>query len=163
MTEPTWREETLEHLQEVGLLCTHWAYLEWMLEISVWWFLGCLNTGDPADGQVITGNLNCESLARKAFQLSHRMLSEPSERDVFNEVRCRVRAVVEERNLVVHGRRAVSPDELITATVSRGTVKYKPQPLPLMRIRSLNLEIGRIIDELEPVLVRHHVIKTIAA
>jgi hypothetical protein len=119
MALPQWRDETSEHLQEVGLVCTQWAYLEWMLEISIWWFLGFLDTGDPTDGQTLTGTLNCESLARKASLLSHRKLAEAEERDVLARVLSRVSKIVEERNLVVHGRRSVSPDETVTATVTR--------------------------------------------
>lgn len=163
MADPQWRDETSEHLQEVGLVCTQWAYLEWMLEISIWWFLGFLDSGDPTDGLTLTGTLNCESLARKASQLSHRKLVEAGERDLLVRVLSRVSKIVEERNLVVHGRRSVSPDEIVTATVSRGPAKNQTRPMPLTRIRSLNLEIGLIINELEPLLAKHGVVKTSAA
>jgi hypothetical protein len=57
-------EDVAAHLMEVGLLCSQWAYLEWLLERAIWWFLDLRKT--PTDGQTVTAGLSIDALARKA-------------------------------------------------------------------------------------------------
>jgi hypothetical protein len=61
MTE---RPDVIAHNQEIGLLCTQWAYLEWLLEQTIWWLLDLTDT--PYDARPLTGGLSIENLARKA-------------------------------------------------------------------------------------------------
>jgi hypothetical protein len=100
------------------LLCTQWAYLEWLLEIAVWWFIGLLNT--PSDGRVLTGSFGIDALARKARDLTHRKLSDPAERDKIAEVARRITEVIDERNLAIHGVRSLQPGDTVLAAVARG-------------------------------------------
>ena len=69
------RDFIAAHYQEVGLLCTQWAYLEWLLELAHWWLLGLLN--NPREGRVITGNLPFNVVARRVSGLAHLRLSRP--------------------------------------------------------------------------------------
>jgi len=72
MDENTQFTEIDWHFREVGLICAHWAYLEWLLEITLWWLLGL--PLDGKDGRVITGSLPIHALARRAAELAHRKL-----------------------------------------------------------------------------------------
>jgi hypothetical protein len=56
--------DVIAHNQEIGLLCTQWAYLEWLLEQTIWWLLDLTDT--PNDARPLTGGLSIENLAQKA-------------------------------------------------------------------------------------------------
>ena len=49
------------------------------------------------------------------------------------------------------------PDEAVLARVTRGKYKGTLQHLPLIRLRSLNDEVARIIAVIEPLLHSHGV------
>ena len=73
------------HLQEVGLLCTQWAYLEWMLEIAIWWFRDLLDATD--DERIAeTGGKPISVLAREARNVASRKLTSASELDAMIDV-----------------------------------------------------------------------------
>jgi hypothetical protein len=144
------------HLQQVGWLCSQWAYLEWLLEKAIWWFLDLKKT--PSDGQTVTGGLSIDALARKARDLAHRKLSTKSDLKAMADIATRLKAIIDERNLAIHGVRSVQPDNTVQATVTRGPYKYQPQPLSSIRLRSLNDEVARLIGVIEPLLHRHGVI-----
>ena len=55
----------LAHNSQVGLLCTQWAYLEWMLEIAIWWF-GDLLDKTNEERITETGGKPISVLAREA-------------------------------------------------------------------------------------------------
>lgn len=149
-------DETAAHLQQVGLLCAQWAYLEWLLEIANWWFLNLLDGTN--DGRTITGSWNSDTLARKARELAHRKL-DGSDLDAVKEVAAGVEANLGERNLAVHGVRSVKPDEIVRATVARGKYKNTEQVMTPIRLNTLNGEVKRLIDIIEPLLAKHGVIE----
>jgi hypothetical protein len=64
-----------------------------------------------------------------------------------------------ERNLAVHGVRDLLPDATVVARVTRGEYKGTLQHLPMIRLNSLNKEVNRIIDVIQPLLHRHGVIE----
>ena len=132
-----------DHNREVGLLCTQWAYLEWLLEIAIWWFVGLLNA--PADGRVLTGSFGIDALARKARDLAHRKLSTEADLEKIKNVARRVAEIIDDRNLATHGVRSLQPDDTVLAAIARGKYKHEPQKVPLIRLQSLNAEVARII------------------
>jgi hypothetical protein len=148
-----------DHNREVGLLCTQWAYLEWLLEIAIWWFVDLLDT--PDDGRALTGAISIGGLARKARDLAHRKLSTKPDLDAMADIAARVEAVIDERNLAIHGVRSLQPDETVLAAVARGKYRHKPQSVSLLRLQSLNAEVSRIIAVIEPLLAEHGVIEGI--
>jgi hypothetical protein len=139
-----------EHNQEVGLLCTQWAYLEWLLELALWWLLGLLN--QPREGRILTGGLSIDTLARRVSELSSLRIGDANQRATLGRVRVRITDVLDERNLAIHGVRSLQPDDSVLAAVSRGKYKNEPQRMSLIRLRSLNSEVARILAELEPLL-----------
>ena len=54
-----------------------------------------------------------------------------------------------------------SPDDTVLAAIARGKYKHEPQKVPLIRLQSLNAEVGRIIAVIEPLLAEHGVIEGI--
>ena len=145
------------HLQEVGLLCTQWAYLEWMLEIAIWWFRDLLDATD--DERIAeTGGKPISVLAREARNVASRKLTSASELDAMIDVAQRIEDIIDERNLAVHGVRQLLPGETVVARVTRGKYKGTLQSLPTIRLKSLNAEVGRIIAVMEPILHAHGVI-----
>ena len=149
------------HNAEVGLLCTQWAYLEWMLEIAIWWFLDLLDKSDE-ERITATGGKPISVLAREAANIAHRKLTS-AQLDAMKEVAKRIEASLDERNLAVHGVRQLMPDETVVARVTRGKYKGTLQRLPLVRLASLNAEVGRIIAVIEPLLHSHGVVEGITA
>ena len=149
-------DDVVKSVLQVGLICSHWAYVEWLLEITLWWTLGLLNK--KVEGRVITGSLSIDTLALRLTQLSHLKLHDEADRKILEDVRKRIMSSIDERNLAVHGVRSVMPDGTIQAEVARGPLKSKFQVLSLVRLRSLNTELGVILGLLEPLLVRHNVI-----
>jgi hypothetical protein len=148
------------HIAEVGLLCTQWAYLEWMLEIAIWWFLDLL---DKSDGERMTETSGkpVSVLAREAGNIAHQKLTSASELGAIKDAVRRIEESIDERNLAVHGVRSLLPDETVIARVTRGKYKGTLQRLPLIRLRSLNAEVARIIAVIEPLLHAHGVIEGI--
>jgi hypothetical protein len=110
-----------EHLQEVGLVCTQWAYVEWLLELTHWWLLDLLNASKEA--RLITSNLSIDRMASRVAGLSHLPISDVEDRARLAAVETRIKAVVDERNLAVHGIRSWHPECGVTGSVARG--KYK--------------------------------------
>jgi hypothetical protein len=100
-------------------------------------------------------------LARKARDLAHRKVSTKSDLDAMGDIAARVEAIIDERNLAVHGFRSLQPDEILLAAVARGKYKNTLQLLSLIRLRSLNAEVGRIIAVIE--LADHGVIEGVTA
>jgi hypothetical protein len=141
------------HLRDIGLLCVQWPYLEWLLEVTVWWLLGLIDGSN--DGREITGGFGAEALARKAAKLAHRKVTDPAELDAIKEVAARVKDTVDERHLAVHGVREVRPDESVFASVARGKLKNRPQPMPMERLQKLNIEVMEMINIVEPLLAKH--------
>ena len=150
-------DDIQEHLMQVGLVCTQWAHLEWLLELTHWWLLDLLN--NPTEGRPITSGLSIGTLARRVSALCYLKISNVDDRTKFNTIEGRIKAVIDERNLAVHGTRACDPSLGVTASVSRGKYKNEQQKLPLVRLGSLNAEIKSIIAAPEPVLVRYGVIE----
>ena len=150
----------LAHNSQVGLLCTQWAYLEWMLEIAIWWFSDLL---DKTNEERITetGGKPISVLAREAGNIAHRKLTSARELSAMKEVAKRVEECLDERNLAIHGVRQVMPDETVLVRVTGGKYKGTLQHLPLIRLRSLNDEVARIIAVIEPLLHSHGVIEGI--
>lgn len=162
--EAAWRgpdqtddEDIKEHLMQVGLVCIQWSHLEWLLELMHWWLLGLLNA--PTEGRLITSGPSIDAMARRVSGLSHLKISNEADRAQLATIEARIKAVVDERNLAVHGTRSEHPEVGVTASVARGKYKNEPQKLPLVRLRSLNTEIGAIISALEPLLVRYGIIE----
>lgn len=147
-----------EHNMEVGLLCSQWAYLEWMLEIAVWWFGDLLDQSD-AERLTATGGKPISVLAREAHNIAHQKLISASELEALKDVARRIEEIIDERNLAVHGVRSLLPDETVVARVTRGTYKGTLQNLPLIRLRSVNTEVAGIIAVIEPLLHSHGVIE----
>jgi hypothetical protein len=157
MSDHTTDDDIREHLMQVGLACTQWAYLKWLFEITHWWLLGLLDK--EKEGRVITSGLSIEKMARRVCELCHLRISDEADCAQFTLTKERLVAIVEERNLAVHGRRSWHPDHEVTGSLARGKYKNEPQKLSLIRLRSLNSEIGSIISALEPVLVRYRIIE----
>ncbi len=131
--------------------------MEWNLEIAVWWFLGL----PQSDGRTITGGVDICSLARKARDLAHSKLSVKAELDAMADLAKRIEAITDERNLAVHGLREVQPGDAVKATVTRGKYKNSSQSMPLIRLKSLNAEVGWLIAVIEPLLHKHGVVEGI--
>jgi hypothetical protein len=126
----------------------------------LWWLIGFSNR--KAEGRVLTSGLSLETLARKVCDLQHLKISDAKDRQTLKNVRDRISAIVDERNLAVHGVRSADPEgDTITAELSRGQYKSRPQNLSLVRLRSLNVEIMSIITTIQPLLVRYDVIEGI--
>jgi hypothetical protein len=157
-TAPRDGDHVEDHLQEVGLLCAQWAYLEWMLEIAIWWFSDLLDKSDT-ERMTETSGKPISVLAREAGNIAHRKLTSASELSAIKDAMRRIEACVDERNLAVHGVRSLLPDEIVIARVTRGKHEDTLQRLPLIRLRSLNIEVGRLIVAIEPVLFAHGVIE----
>jgi hypothetical protein len=147
--------------EQVGLLCSQWAYLEWMLEIAIWWFSDALEQSEEAR-ITETGGMPISVLARKAGNIAHRKLTSASEINAMKEVAKRIEESIDERNLAVHGIREVMPNEAVRARVTGGKYKGTLQNLPLIRLKSLNEEVARIIALIEPLLQSHGVIGDIS-
>jgi hypothetical protein len=147
------------HNAEVGLLCTQWAYLEWMLEIAIW-FRDLLDKSDY-ERMTETSGKPVSVLAREAGNIAHQKLTSASELNAIKDVVSRIEESIDERNLAVHGVRSLLPDETVIARVTRGKYKGTLQRLPLIRLRSLNAEVARIIAVIEPLLHAHGVIEGI--
>ena len=109
----------LAHHYQIGLLCAQWAYLEWMLEVAIWWFSDLL---DKSDEQRLTetGGKPISVLAREAGNIAHRKLTLKSDIDAMKDIAKRIEESLAERNLTVHGVRTLSPDEVVLARVTRG-------------------------------------------
>jgi hypothetical protein len=147
----------VEHNMEVGLLCSQWAYLEWMLEIAIWWFGDLLDKSEE-ERLTATGGKPISVLARETHNIAHQKLISANELEALKDAASRIENIVDERNLAVHGVRSLLPDETVVARVTRGTYKGTLQSLPLIRLRSLNAEIASIIALIEPLLHSHGVI-----
>jgi len=160
MAEPTQDQLDLVsvHNSQVGLLCSQWAYLEWMLEIAVWWFGDLLDKSDE-DRLAETVGKPISVLAREAGNIAYRKLTSTSELDAMKEVTKRIEEIIDERNLAVHGVRQLVPDETVLARATQGRYKGTLQHLSLIRLRSLNDEVARIIAVVEPLLHSHGVIE----
>jgi hypothetical protein len=145
------------HLLSVGLVCSHWSYLEYLYELTLWWLLGLLN--DETAGRVITGGQSLENLARCCKELSRLRITDPTDRQILEDAYNRLLAIVDERNLAVHGvRSAEETGPLVTGVVSKGKYKSKPQNLSFIRLNTLNTEIVNIMALIEPLLVRLNII-----
>jgi hypothetical protein len=85
MNDHTTDDDVREHLMQVGLVCIQWAYLEWLLELTVWWLLGFLNKAK--EGRAITSGLSIEVLARRISDLCHLRISDISDQSQLNMIR----------------------------------------------------------------------------
>jgi hypothetical protein len=90
-----------EHLKLVGLVCTQWAYLEYLLAVAIWWELNLLD--GSKDGLLITSSFQADKLARMARDLAHRKLTDTKELDTMKHIADEVERLTGERNLAVHG------------------------------------------------------------
>ncbi len=158
MPEPRNISDMNAHLQQVGLLCSQWAYLEWMVEIAIWWFSDLLDASDDKR-TAETGSKPMSILAREMRNIAYQKLLSPSELDAMKDAATRIESIIDERNLAVHGIRQLLPDEtVVVPRVARGKYKGRLQRLPMIRLRSLNAEVARIIAVIEPLLLKHGVI-----
>jgi hypothetical protein len=160
MAKPT-RDQldmVLAHNSQIGFLCTQWAYLEWMLEVAIWWFSDLLDKSDE-ERLTETGGKPISVLAREASNIAHRKLTSKSDLDAMKEIAKRVEESLAERNLAIHGVHTLTPDEAVLARVTRGKYKGTLQHLSLIRLRSLNEEVERIIAVMESLLHSHGVIE----
>ena len=150
----TSRDKDIEaHLLSVGIVCSHWAYLEYLYELTLWWLLGLLN--DEKAGRVITGGQSLENLARRCNELSYLRIPEERDRQILEDSYKRIHAIIDERNLAVHGiRSALKTGPLVTATVTKGKYKSQPQNLSYIRLNTLNTEMANIIALVEPLFMR---------
>jgi hypothetical protein len=144
-----------EHNQQIGFLCSQWSYLEWNLEVAIWWLLGNL---PQSDGRVTTGGIDICSLARKVRELAHREITAQADLDALDDLKKRLEKAVDERNLAIHGLREVGPNNTVLGTVTRGPYKNKPQKTTT-RLKSINAEVGRLIAIIEPLLVKYGVVE----
>lgn len=141
------------YLISVGLVCSHWAYLEYIYELAIWWLLSLLN--DAQAGRTLTGGQSLENLARRCNELARLRMSEVADRKLLGEAYTRILAIVDERNLAVHGvRSAQETGSLVTAIVNKGKYKNQPQTLSIIRLNTLNTEIANIMALIEPLFVR---------
>jgi hypothetical protein len=146
-----------QHLLEVGLVCTQWAYLEWLFEVTQWWILNLLD--HPTEGRLLTGGLNLETLSRRVCDLSHLTIKDEADRAELQKLKDRVIAIKDERDLAVHGVRSIKPGHDVTGTVARGTYKAKPQELSPIRLSSLNRELTAIIKAMTALVVRLRILE----
>jgi hypothetical protein len=137
------------HLQEIGLICAHWAYLEYVLGVTVWWLEG------EAE-QPISTKKDCAPLAGRAAELAAEKLS-AAERDLMERIKADVIRLTPERNLAVHGRGEVLPDETVRVTVTRGPYANAPQQMSPEQLGGLNRELADVNDALNDFLVKHGV------
>ena len=128
---PNDRDMVSVHNEQVGLLCAQWAYLEWLLEVAIWWFNGLLNADDD-EREKATGGKSITALANEAADHAHRKLSSTKEHADINDVARRIKEALDERNLAVHGVRQLMSDESVLARVTRGKYKGTLQRLPPM-------------------------------
>ena len=71
------KQEFEQHLMAVGLVCSQWAYLEFLFEITLWWILGL----EPKEGRIITGGLSIETAAKRICDLAHLRIKDEADRD----------------------------------------------------------------------------------
>ena len=102
-----------------------------------------------------TGGKPISILAREAGNIAHRKLTSKHDLDAMKDIAKRIEESLTERNLAIHGVRTLSPDEVVLARVTRGTL----QNLSLIRLRSLNEEVGQIIAVMESLLYSNGVIE----
>jgi hypothetical protein len=151
MAKPA-EELVSQHLREVGLVCSQWAYLEWLYEVLLFWLIGL--HGRRSEGLIATGAPNLETASKRVCELAHLRITDSADVTLLKSARDRISAVVDERNLAVHGVRSALSPEKVTGQVARGPYKNKPQDLPLIRLASLNVELKSITDSVNPLLVR---------
>lgn len=150
-----------EHLMEVGRLCAHWAYLEWLLELTHWWILGLFDK--PLEGRTITGGLSIEVLAKRVHDLAHLKISDSADIEILKRTVKRIDDIKDDRNLAVHGLRSLQSDETILLAVARGKYKNAVEPMSIIRLNSIVVEVASITAELEPLLVRVGVLDKVTA
>jgi hypothetical protein len=150
-------EFVAQHLREVGLVCSQWAYLEWLFEVLLFWLIGFHNK--PVEGRIATGAPGLETTSKRVCELAHLRLTDIDDMKLLESVRDRIKAVVDERNLAVHGVRSALSAETVVGRVARGPYKNKPQQLPPVRLASLNVELKSITDSVSPLLVRNGIIE----
>jgi hypothetical protein len=149
--------EIEEHLFLVGAICSGWAHLEFLVELALWWQIDFLHR--RTEGRVLTGSLSLEIMAKKVCELYHLKIPDKNDRKILDDVRDRIVAILDERNLAVHGVRQINPANETHAEIARGKYKNKPQKLSNIRLKSLNFEIVAIVQTLEPVLVKYRVLE----
>jgi hypothetical protein len=153
MSDTVRDKDIQDHLLSVGLVCSHWAYLECIYELALWWLLGLLN--DSQAGRAITSGQSLENLARRCNELSRLRVKEAGDRKILDGAYARILAIMDERNLAVHGvRSAHKTGPLITGVVGKGKYKGQPQTLSEIRLNSLNTELMNIMALVEPLFVR---------
>jgi hypothetical protein len=146
-------------LVEIGKICVHWAYLEFLLEVTYWWIFNLHNRHE--EGRILTGSLSIELLSGRVRDLAHLKIADPVDREVLSAVAKRIDVIKDDRNLAVHGVRAMLPDKSVHAWAARGKYKHAPEFMTAMRLRSVTVEIRCILKELEPVLLKNNIISTI--
>lgn len=147
-----------QHILEVGLVCSQWAHLEWLMELTLWWILGLFDK--RTEGRILTGQWSLDTTARKVCSLMHLRITDREDLDFIASIKRRIDDIVPKRNLAVHGVRQLDPEtETVAAEVSRGHYKNTPQPLSLIRLASLNDELNRIIRDFQPLLVRLNILE----
>jgi hypothetical protein len=117
-------DDVRQHLMDVGSVCSQWAFLEYLFEITFWWLLGLLNK--PKEGRLITGGLNLGTISKRVCELSHLRVQEQGDRELLESLRDRIVQIIDERNLAVHGVRSLLPDATVTASVARDVCRNKP-------------------------------------
>src|SRR5262245_7661886 len=132
----------LAHNSQIGLLCTQWVYLEWMLEVAIWWFSDLLDKSDE-ERLTETGGKPISVLAREAGNIAHRKLTSKHDLDAMKDIPKRIEESLTERNLAIHGVRTLSTEDVVLARVTRGRNRGTLQNLSLIRLRSLNEEVAQ--------------------
>ena len=67
-----------DHNEQVGLLCTQWAYLEWLLEIFILWSSDLLNAHEDGWAKATSGK-SIAALAIEVVDNAHRKLTSTKE------------------------------------------------------------------------------------
>ena len=143
-----------DHNQQIGFLCSQWSFLESLVEMALWWLLGLPQN----EGRVITEGVHVGVLARKVRDLAHRKVSAKADLDGLTDLAADIKNAEGERNLAVHGLREVRPGDEVMATVTRGQYKNTPQRMSLIRLKTLNAEVTRLVAIIEPMLFKYGVV-----
>jgi hypothetical protein len=142
------RSDTEQRLLEVGIICTQWSYLEYLLANAIWWLL----TLDKSTSTIVTGGLDINSRISMALGLAKHLdksqeltsLLENTKKDLSGAKKLIVR-----RNRAVHDIFSSRPsDSVVMIEMHREKTKRNREPYPLSELMSLRNDLTDLTKRL---------------
>ncbi|MDO8398415.1 MAG: hypothetical protein Q7T45_11415 [Bradyrhizobium sp.] len=143
-------KETLKIFEEVGRLCVSWSFLEVVTEAAIWGLLDIDDTLAP----LITWNKDLEQ--RGKLIVEHGTLKHPSEEEALKKFNTGLRAVIQDRNIIVHGAVHKNESRPPCWTVWRGVGKGKNFPTSSDAAHIVRTNIDKLADQLRAFNARHN-------